>query len=67
MGENDVARHEAATYLRMAKRAQNDDEKQSLLALAESWLTTVQLQSTEEQSFQLTEEEKAKTLEWAAR
>jgi hypothetical protein len=51
----------------MAKRAQNDDKKQSLLALAESWLTTVQLRPTEAKSFQLTEEEKAKALEWAAR
>jgi len=67
MSENDAARFEAAKCLRMAKRAENHEEKQSLLALAESWLTTVQLQPTEKQNFQLTEEEKTKALEWAAR
>jgi hypothetical protein len=49
----------------MAKSAQDNDEKQSWLALAESWLTTVQLRSTAEDNFQVTEDEKAKALEWA--
>jgi hypothetical protein len=34
--------------------------------MAESWLTTVQLRSTAEDNFQVTEDEKAKALEWAA-
>ncbi len=66
MTENDEARAEAAKCLRTAKIARNEDEKQSWLALAESWLTTIQLQSAAEQKFQVTEEEKAKALEWAA-
>jgi hypothetical protein len=59
-------RRDAAKCLRMAKSAQNQDDKQSWLALAESWLTTVQLQSTSE-NFQVTEDIKIKALEWASR
>jgi len=65
MTQNERARLDAAKCLRMAKSAQNPDEKQSWLALAESWLTTVQLQSSGAQ-FEVTEEEKAKALAWAA-
>jgi hypothetical protein len=50
----------------MAKSAQNPEDKQSWLALAESWLVTVQLQSTPE-NFQLTEETRIQALKWAAR
>jgi hypothetical protein len=49
----------------MAKSAQNSEDKQSWLALAESWLLTVQLQSTSE-NFQVTEETRIRALEWAA-
>jgi hypothetical protein len=49
----------------MAKSTQSPEDKQSWLALAESWLTTVQLQSSDE-LFQVTEEEKVKALTWAA-
>ena len=45
----------------MAKNAQNEEEKQSWLAIAESWLTTVQLRSTVEDNFRVTEDEKAKS------
>jgi hypothetical protein len=49
----------------MAKSAQNQEDKQSWLALAESWLTTVQLQSTSG-NFQVTEATKLRALEWAS-
>jgi hypothetical protein len=66
MNEIKRERANAARYLRMAKNAPDEEEKQSRLAMAESWLTTVQLRSTAEDSFQVTEDEKAKALEWAA-
>ena len=65
MNEIKRQRDNAARCLRMAKSAQNKEEKQSWLALAESWLTTVQLRSAAEGNFQVTEDEKAKALEWA--
>ena len=58
-------RANAARCLRMAKSAQNPEDKQSWLALAESWLTTIQLQPSDE-LFQMTEDEKVKALAWAA-
>jgi hypothetical protein len=66
MTDDDEARAEAAKCLRTAKITRNQDERQSWLALAESWLTTIQLQPAAEQKFQVTEKEKAKALEWAA-
>ena len=66
MNEIKRQRDNAARCLRMAKSAQNKEEKQSWLALAESWLTTVQLRSRAEDNCQVTEDEKAKALEWAA-
>jgi len=66
MTKDERGRRDAAKCLRMAKSAQNQDDKQSWLALAESWLTTVQLQSTSE-NFQVTEDLKIKALEWASR
>ena len=66
MNEIRRQRDNAARCLRMAKNAQNKEEKQSWLAIAESWLTTVQLRSTVEDNFRVTEDEKAKALEWAA-
>jgi hypothetical protein len=65
MTQNERARRDAAKCLRMAKSTQNPEDKQSWLALAESWLTTVQLHSSDE-LFQVTEEEKIKALAWAA-
>ena len=65
MSQIERSRRDAAKCLRMAKSAQNPDEKQSWLALAESWLTTVQLQSGDE-LFQVTERKKAKAVAWAA-
>jgi hypothetical protein len=65
MTQNERARRDAAKCLRMAKSAQNPEDKQSWLALAESWLTTVQLQSTSE-NFQVTEEIKIQALQWAS-
>jgi hypothetical protein len=65
MTQTESARRDAARCLRMAKSAQNPEDKQSWLALAESWLTTVQLQPGDE-LFQMTEEEKVKALAWAA-
>jgi hypothetical protein len=65
MTQNERARRDAAKCLRMAKSAQTPDDKQSWLALAESWLTTVQLQPSDKQ-FRVTEEEKAKALAWAS-
>jgi hypothetical protein len=50
----------------MAKSAQNPDDKQSWLALSESWLTTVQLYANPDCTFRLTEEQKFQALEWAA-
>jgi hypothetical protein len=64
MNEIKRERANAARCLRMAKSAQNPEDKRSWLALAESWLTTVQLQSSDE-LFQVTEEEKFKALAWA--
>jgi hypothetical protein len=49
----------------MARSAQSSDDKQSWLALAESWLTTVQLQSPAD-NFQVSDEIKIQALEWAA-
>lgn len=49
----------------MARSAQNPDDKHSWLALAESWLTTAQLQSTAD-NFQVTDKTKIQALEWAA-
>jgi hypothetical protein len=66
MNEIKRQRDNAARCLRMAKSAQNKEEKQSWLALAEGWLTTVQLRSTAENNFQVTEDEKAKALQWAS-
>jgi hypothetical protein len=66
MNEIKRQRANAARCLRMAKSAQDKDEKQSWLAMAESWLTTVQLRSTVEDNFRVTEDEKAKALVWAA-
>jgi hypothetical protein len=66
MSESKKARADAAKCLRMAKSAQNKEEKQSWLAMAESWLTTVQLRSTAEDNFQVTEDQKTKALQWAA-
>lgn len=60
------ARLDAARCLRMAKSAQSPDDKHSWLALAESWLTTVQLYANPDCTLHLTEEQKAKALEWAA-
>jgi hypothetical protein len=65
MTQNERARRDAAKCLRMAKSTLNLEDKQSWLALAESWLTTVQLHSSDE-LFQVTEEEKIKALTWAA-
>jgi hypothetical protein len=65
MTQNERARRDAVKCLRMAKSAQALDDKQSWLALAESWLTTVQLRSASK-DFQLTEEAKKQTLEWAS-
>jgi hypothetical protein len=65
MTQNERARRAATKCLRMAKSTQSPEDKQSWLALAESWLTTVQLQSSDE-LFQVTEEEKVKALTWAA-
>jgi hypothetical protein len=66
MNEITRQRANAARCLRMANSAQDNEEKQSWLAMAESWPTTVQLRSTAEDSFRVTEYEKAKALEWAA-
>lgn len=66
MNEIKRQRANAARCLRMAKSAQDNEEKQSWLAMAESWLTTVQLRSTVGNNFQITEDEKANALEWAA-
>jgi hypothetical protein len=60
------ARQDATRCLRMAKSAQNPDDKHSWLALAESWLTTVQLYANPDCTFRLTEEQKFQALEWAA-
>lgn len=49
----------------MARSAQNPNDKHSWLALAESWLTTVLLQSTAD-DFRVTDEIKIQALEWAA-
>jgi hypothetical protein len=65
MNEIKRERANAARCLRMAKSAQNPEDKQSWLALAESWLTTIQLQPSDE-LFQMTEDEKVKALAWAA-
>jgi hypothetical protein len=65
MTEYERARRDAVKCLRMAKSAQNLEDKQSWLALAESWLSTVQLQSTSE-NFHVTEEIKIQALEWAS-
>ena len=65
MNEINRQRANAARCLRMAKSAQDNDEKQSWLAMAESWLATVQLRSTAGDNFQVTDDEKAKALEWA--
>jgi hypothetical protein len=43
MNENDEDRACAAECLHMAKSVQNEDEKQSWLALTDSWLLTFQL------------------------
>jgi hypothetical protein len=67
MNEIKRQRANAARCLRMAKSAQDKEERQSWLAMAESWLTTVQLRSTAEDNFRMTEDEKAKALVWAAR
>jgi hypothetical protein len=48
MNEINRQRANAARCLRMAKSSQDEEEKQSWLAMAESWLTTVQLRSTAE-------------------
>jgi hypothetical protein len=66
MNEIKRQRANAARCLRMAKCAQDKEEKQSWLAMAESWLTTVQLRSTVKDTFRVTEDEKAKALVWAA-
>jgi hypothetical protein len=66
MNEIKRQRANAARCLRMAKSVEDKEEKQSWLAMAESWLTTVQLRSTAEDNFRVTEDEKAKALEWAA-
>jgi hypothetical protein len=66
MAQIERARRDAARCLRMARSAQNPEDKQSWLALAESWLTTVQLQSTSEK-FRVTEEIRVQALEWASR
>jgi len=66
MNEIKRQRANAARCLRMAKNAQDKEEKQSWLAMAESWLTTVQLRSTVKDTFRVPEDEKAKALEWAA-
>jgi hypothetical protein len=66
MNEITSERDFAARCLRMAKSAQNTEEKQSWLALAESWLTSAQLRSRSEDNYRVTEDEKAKALEWAA-
>jgi hypothetical protein len=65
MTKNERARRAATKCLRMAKKNQSGEDKQSWLALAESWLTTVQLEPSDE-LFQVTEEEKVKALAWAA-
>jgi hypothetical protein len=66
MRQIDRARRDAAKCLRMAWSAQNEDQKQSWLALAESWLATVQVQSTSD-NFQVSEDIKMQALNWAAR
>jgi hypothetical protein len=43
----DMYQARAAECQQRAKNAQSDDEKQSWLALAESWLMTAQLRKTE--------------------
>jgi hypothetical protein len=43
----DMYQARAAECQQRAKNAQSDDEKQSWLALAESWLMTAQLRQTE--------------------
>lgn len=66
MSEIKRERANAARCLRMAKSAQDKEEKESWLAMADSWLTTVQLRSTAKDNSRLTEDEKAKALVWAA-
>jgi hypothetical protein len=65
MAENDEDRARAVECLRKAKDARDETDMQSWLALAESWLQTVQLRQTGEQKFQLTEEAKFNVLKWA--
>jgi hypothetical protein len=50
----------------MAKSARDVNEKHSWLAMAESWLITVQLHPCGDQEFQVTEEAKIQALQWAA-
>jgi hypothetical protein len=66
MSESERARVFAAKCLRMAKSARDVNEKHSWLAMAESWLITVQLHPCGDQEFQVTEEAKIQALQWAA-